>query len=47
MVRTQAEAAHRGREVARKDQVELMLHGKDGQIREKDSYGNDTRRIPG
>lgn len=44
---TQAEAAKRGRKVARKDQVEFMLHGRDGQIREKDSYGNDPREIPG
>lgn len=44
---TQKEAAQRGREVARKDQVEFYLHGRDGQIREKDSYGNDPRNIPG
>lgn len=45
--RTQKEAAARGREVARKDQVEFLLHGRDGKIREKDSYGHDPRNIPG
>lgn len=45
--RTQKEAADRGREVARKDRVEFLLHGRDGQIREKDSYGHDPRNIPG
>lgn len=45
--RTQKEAAERGREIARKDGVEFLLHGRDGQIREKDSYGHDPRNIPG
>lgn len=44
---TQAEAAKKGRGVARKDEVEFMLHGRNGQVREKDSYGNDPRNIPG
>ncbi|MBW3659909.1 MAG: DUF2188 domain-containing protein [Actinobacteria bacterium] len=44
---TQEEAAEAGRAVARDDEVEFMLHGADGQIREKDSYGNDPRDIPG
>jgi len=39
--RTQAEAETRGREQARNDGVEFLLHGRDGQIRERDSYGND------
>jgi len=39
--RTQAEAAARGREQARNDETEFLLHGRDGQIRERDSYGND------
>ena len=44
---TQAEAIEFGRDQARNDQVELMIHGADGQIREKDSHGNDPRDIPG
>ena len=27
--------------MARQDSVEFNLHGRNGQIREKDSYGND------
>jgi hypothetical protein len=38
---TQAAAAEAGRAVAREDQVEFVLHGVDGEIREKDSYGHD------
>lgn len=38
---TQAEAEGRGRPIARDDQVEFLLHGRDGRIRERDSYGND------
>jgi Uncharacterized protein conserved in bacteria (DUF2188) len=38
---TQAEAEKAGRPLARTDQTEFYLHGRDGQIREKDSYGND------
>lgn len=45
--RTQAEAEEAGREVAKREEVEFMLHGSDGRIREKDSYGNDPRDIPG
>ncbi len=38
---TQAQAERAGRSTARGDQTEFFLHGRDGQIREKDSYGND------
>ncbi len=38
---TQAEADSYGRQVARNHDAEYYLHGKDGKIREKDSYGND------
>jgi hypothetical protein len=37
----QSDAAKAGRDTARRDQTEFYLHGRDGQIREKDSYGND------
>ncbi|MEQ8184336.1 DUF2188 domain-containing protein [Marinobacter salarius] len=39
--RTQAEALKRGRAMARQDHVELVTHGRDGRIRDSDSYGND------
>jgi hypothetical protein len=39
--RTQANASERGRAEARRDGVDLVVHGRDGRIRSKDSYGND------
>jgi len=45
--RTQAEADERGRAVARREHVELIVHGRDGRIRQRDSYGNDRRRTKG
>jgi len=39
---TQAEAIKAGREQARNNNEEFVIHGRDGQIREKDSYGNDA-----
>lgn len=38
---TQAEAETKGRELARADKVEFLLHGRDGKIRLRDGYGND------
>jgi hypothetical protein len=38
---TQAEAEARGRELARGDKTEFLLHNREGQIRARDSYGND------
>ena len=38
---TQAEAIERAREIARNQQSEVVIHGRDGRIRDKDSYGND------
>lgn len=38
---TQAGAANAGRETARRENTELYIHGRDGQIRDRDSYGND------
>ena len=39
--KTQAEAIERGREIAQKQATELFIHGRDGRIRERDSYGGD------
>ena len=44
---TQAEAIEHGRRTARRDRTELSVHGRDGQVRAKWSYGNDPRDIPG
>ncbi len=38
---TQAEAIKVGREIAMNNRSELMIHGQNGQIRQKNSYGND------
>lgn len=38
---TQAEAIEAGRDMAREGNGELLIHGRDGQIRARDSYGND------
>jgi len=39
--RTQAEAIARGREIARNQESELLIHGRNGRIRARDSHGRD------
>jgi len=41
VVPTQKEAEHIARDIARNNQSEVFIHGRNGQIRERDSYGND------
>ena len=38
---TQAEAAAQARAAAERQGTEAIIHGRNGQIRERDSYGND------
>lgn len=38
---TQKEAIERAREIATNQKSEVVIHGRDGKIRDKDSYGND------
>lgn len=38
---TQAEAIDYGRDLAQRHRGELLIHGTDGRIRDKRSYGND------
>jgi Uncharacterized protein conserved in bacteria (DUF2188) len=38
---TQGDAIERGREIARNQQTELVIHRRNGEIRDSDSYGND------
>lgn len=38
---TQREAIERGREIARNQGSELLIHGRDGRIRQKNTYGPD------
>lgn len=44
---TQSDAIDAGREIARNQEAELLIHGRDGRIREKRSYGRDPRRSRG
>jgi Uncharacterized protein conserved in bacteria (DUF2188) len=39
--KTQRDAVKAAREIARSNNVELVIHGRDGRIRERDSYGSD------
>lgn len=39
---TQKEAVAIARNIAKNQQAELVIHGKNGRIRAKDSYGNDS-----
>lgn len=45
--RTQAGAAEAGRQSAVSRAVEHIIKGKDGQISERNSYGNDPRDVEG
>jgi uncharacterized protein YdaT len=38
---TQREAIQIAREIAQNQQSELLIHGRNGRIRERDSFGND------
>ena len=38
---TQAVVVDRSRQIARNSKTELLIHGLDGQIRARESYGND------
>ncbi|MGI2261613.1 DUF2188 domain-containing protein [Shewanella sp. GXUN23E] len=39
--RTQEEARQAARGIAQNQKSEVVIHGRDGRIRDKDSYGND------
>ena len=38
---TQAKAIPQARRIAQQNHTELLIHGKDGKVRERNSYGND------
>lgn len=44
---TQEKAIKAAREIARNQPSELIIHGKDGRIRERDSHGHDPRSSKG
>jgi hypothetical protein len=37
----QSDAIDRARDISQKEHSELLVHGRDGQIRARDSHGND------
>ncbi len=47
IVPTQKQAIDIARVIAKNQQSELVIHNKEGKIREKDSFGNDPRNIKG
>ena len=38
---TQRPAIHRARDIARNQRAEVVIHGQNGRIRDRDSYGDD------
>ena len=44
---SQADAMQVARRQAERERTELVVKGTDGRIREKHSFGNDPRHIPG
>jgi Uncharacterized protein conserved in bacteria (DUF2188) len=44
---TKAEAVAAGRVTATRDKVEHLIHNKDGELGERNSYGNDPARFKG
>ncbi|CAG9172988.1 DUF2188 domain-containing protein [Cupriavidus respiraculi] len=44
---TQEEAIAEGTERAQQYRVELLIHGRDGKIRARNSFGHDPRNIKG
>jgi Uncharacterized protein conserved in bacteria (DUF2188) len=45
--KTQADAEKAGGAIARKNKSELLVPGRNGKIRERNTYGHDPRRIEG
>lgn len=45
--RTQAAASKAGKSVAKQEKTELYVHGRDGRIRERNTYGRDPRKSKG
>ncbi|MCY4307667.1 MAG: DUF2188 domain-containing protein [Rhodobacteraceae bacterium] len=44
---TQKEAIREARRIAKNQGAELYIHGRDGRIRDRDSYGRDSYPPPG
>ncbi len=44
---TQAKAIDKATQIATNQHAEVVIHGRNGRIREKNSYGNDPKKIKG
>ena len=44
---TQSAATKAGRVIARRNKSELLIHGRNGRIRDRSTYGRDPRRSKG
>lgn len=47
VTRTQNEAIGVARDISKNQSSELLIHGRNGRIRKKDSHGNDPSNIKG
>jgi hypothetical protein len=45
--KTQAAAWKKAKQIARKSSSEALLHGRNGRVRERNTYGQDPRRTSG
>ena len=45
--RTQGQAWEKAKAIARRERSEAVLHGKDGRVRERNTYGYDPRSSKG
>jgi hypothetical protein len=45
--KTQAEATKTARRIARQNKTELLIHGRNGRVRDRSTYGRDPRRTKG
>ena len=45
--KTQGQAWEKAKAIARRERSEAVLHGKDGRIRERNTYGHDPRSVKG
>jgi hypothetical protein len=47
LFKTQSEAWEKAKSIARKERSEALLHGRNGQIRARNTYGYDPHRSKG
>jgi hypothetical protein len=45
--KTQSEATTAARTIARSNKSELLIHGRNGRVRDRSTYGHDPRRTKG